>query len=278
MMIKSVNTWSLEQYLGPLREAQWDEARREPVITMEDRPVMFPLLELPARLREQGFTAAEVSYAQFPERTELYLNDLRGAFAASGVTLTSLLIDYGDLSAADEVRREADFAWCKGWIDTAAQAGAKRVRIRGGDAEPADEAALRRSAEAMLRLEAYAAQAGIRVVTENLGKLLSTADSCLQFLDLCGGRIGFTADFGNFGKDKHAQLARVLPYAETVHAKPDLKKEGGIDTDDFNRCLQLCIDQGFRGVYSFTYLGEGEPWSHLAELRQNAERTFGMAK
>ncbi|UUZ85339.1 hypothetical protein LJK88_18320 [Paenibacillus sp. P26] len=42
-----------------------------------------------------------------------------------------------------------------------------------------------------------------------------------------------------------------------MHAKPDLKKEGGIDTDDFNRRLRLCIDQGFRGVYSFTYLGEG---------------------
>lgn len=274
MAFWSINTFSLESELGTLTMTEWDEPGKQLRTKVEPQPEVLSLLDLPAKLKEKGYTAAEVSYSQFPQTDTRYVEQLRTVFQQAGVDFASLLLDYADLSSVDPVRRAADLEWCRTWLDIAAKAGAHRVRITAGEASADDEAALKRSAEGFVELSNYAAGLGIRIMTENLDELLSTSQNCRYFLDLCDAKVGFTADFGNFEQDKYRQLAEVLPLAETVHVKAALNDNGTIDTADFRRCMELLVNAGFRGPLSLTYLGDGEPWEHLDQMRTLAEEVI----
>jgi sugar phosphate isomerase/epimerase len=107
----------------------------------------------------------------------------------------------------------------KRWIDIAAKAGAKRIRIIAGDA-PADEKALRRSSEALAMLGAYASNLQVMIVSENFRPLTSTGAACVELLRLTKGSIGFITDFGNFkAPDKYEEFMLILPHSASVHAK-----------------------------------------------------------
>ena len=268
MPVFSVNTWSLEKLLGPLRMVEWREDRKEHALRVESRPEAVTLIELLAMLGDRGYGAVELSYAQFRETADESLEHIRLAARQAGVEMASLLLDYGDPSSADPVRRRADSLWYSRWIEIAAKAGFRRVRIPAGDGNPNDRAALSRAAEGLSAAAQYAAPLGVKVVTENLGSLLSTSANCLQMLELCKGAVGLTADFGNFKTDKYRQLGEVLPAAETVHAKAEAADGGGIDEADFRRCVELCADSGFKGPYSLTYLGgAADVWGMLDRMR-----------
>ncbi|WP_438434238.1 sugar phosphate isomerase/epimerase family protein [Gorillibacterium sp. sgz500922] len=264
----SLNTWSLQKVLGPLRTVEWDEEAQAHKLAEEDAPEEMSLLELPKALREKGFAAAEVSYAQFRDTSERYLTEVEKAFTDAGVEFASLLLDYGDLSSGDLYRRNADIAWTREWLGRASLAGAKRVRVSPGEAPPDDELALERSGEALRELSKAAEELGVRLVIENIGRLGSTAVNCLSLLGRCEGRLGFTADFGNFPEDKYRELHYVLPRAETVHAKARIREGDRIDEEDFRRCLELAADSGFDGICSLVYEGQGDPWSGIERIRR----------
>ncbi|NHN28266.1 sugar phosphate isomerase/epimerase family protein [Paenibacillus agricola] len=271
MAFWSINTYSLKRQLGPLTTTKWDDEKKQHFQQVEPQPEETSLLQLPGLMKEKGFTAAEVSYSQFPQTDHAYAEQVRNAFQAAGVDFASLLLDYADLSSNDPARRAADLEWCRSWIDLAAKAGAHRVRITAGKSASADKDALKRSTEAFIELSNYSAGLGIRMMTENLGKLLATSVYCREFLELCDSKVGFTADFGNFEQDKYRQLAEVLPLAETVHVKAETDESGEIDIEDFQHCMKLLVEAGFRGPLSLTYLGVGEPWSHLEQMRSLAQ-------
>jgi sugar phosphate isomerase/epimerase len=271
MPVFSLNTWSLERYLGPLRMIEWNDGKKEHTLKVDSQPETMTLLELVARLGAEGYGAVEIPYAQFQETTDETLDQLRSTARECGVEMASLLLDYGDLSSADPLRRSADMAWYKRWIEIAAKAGFRRVRIAAGESLPEDRAALIRASEGLMEASGYAEKLGVGVVTENLGSLLSNSDNCQHLLELCRGQVGFTADFGNFKEDKYRQLAEVMTAAETVHAKAVHTEDGRFDEADFRRCIELCVDAGFKGPYSLTYLGGGDNLKSLKAMRLIAD-------
>lgn len=267
----SVNSWSFERRLGPLRLIEWDGSERRNVVRTETMPEETSLLGLLVRMGANAYHSLELAYAHLRVGSAQSLRDVRHVAEVSKVELSSLLLDFGDLSVDDTERRMADLETYRTWIDYAAQAGFARVRIPAGDSPPDDREALIRAAAGLSELARYGTQAGVRIVTENLGGLLSNAENCLKIIELCQGKIGFTADFGNFDRSKYSQLAQVLPYAETVHAKARLDAEGRIDEQDFRKCLELCRATEFSGPLSLTYTGEEEPWEKFKVMRTLAE-------
>ncbi|PZD96068.1 hypothetical protein DNH61_09120 [Paenibacillus sambharensis] len=274
MPVMSVNAWSFEKKLGPMRMMEWDENWNEHRLVVEPNQQEMNVPQMLNMLGNNGFYAVEIPYGNIHLTAEENVSQLWEKSRFTGVQLTSLLLDYGDLSSRDEERRKRDIEWYKRWIDIAGNAGFISVRIPGGEAEPDDEEALERSVEGMLVLADFAEQRRVRVLTENLGNLLSTSDNCLKLLAACEGKVGITVDFGNFKTDKYRQLAELLPYAYTVHAKAELDSSGEIDWEDFRKCLGLCEEAGFRGAMSFTYLGEGDEWTSLLRLKEEAESVF----
>ncbi len=151
----------------------------------------------------------DICHFQIPDTSEDYLRQLRSSLEETGIRLYTLLIDYGDISSENPARRKSDIEWMMQWIDIAALAGAERVRIIAGDADPANRTALARSIESLRFLCDYASGKGVRIVTENFRPLSSSADNCLALLDACGDRLGLIADFGNFkGPQKNTKSCK----------------------------------------------------------------------
>jgi sugar phosphate isomerase/epimerase len=267
----SLNSWSFERYLGPFRLLEWDEKQQRHVYHTENMPEETTLLGLLVRMGSNAYHSLELAYGHLRSHDDQTLRDIRHVAEVSKVDLSSLLLDFGDLSGMNSLRRSADLEMYRNWIQYASQAGFMRVRIPAGDSPPDDRDALIRASEGLSELAVFGAERGVRIVTENLGGLLSTADNCLKLFDLCQGKVGFTADFGNFDRDKYAQLKEVLPYAETVHAKARLDAAGRIDEVDFKKCLEICREAEFSGPFSLTYEGEEDPWEKMNIMRTLSE-------
>lgn len=263
-----VNSWSFERWMGSLSYVEWDAKSSSMTTQVEHHPELLGLAELIGKLGAEGYAGVELAYPHLKDRSDEGLAELRRIAGLAGVELNSLLLDFGDPGTADEQRRDAEMALYREWIDAAAKAGFRRVRIGAGDQDPANDDAFVRAADTLVRFSAYAELAGVRVVTENLGAMLARSEAVLRMLRDTGGKVGLTADFGNFKDDKYRQLERILPFAETIHAKAREDGGGQLDSMDFRRCVELARKAGYEGPLSLTYLGEGDPWAKLAEMRE----------
>ncbi|MBO9597723.1 MAG: TIM barrel protein [Cohnella sp.] len=265
----SVSTWSLHRLLGPLRWTVWNDATGEHETRIDEQPQAHSLLELPAEAARRGYQAIEVCHFHFPRTDAAYLAELRAAFFAANVRFDTLLLDYGDLTSADERRRDADAAFIRRWIDIAAQAGAKQIRVIAGEAAPTDGAALAQSAEALSGLARYASTLDVRVITENFKALTSTADSCLKLLAHAGEAIGIITDFGNFtGPAKYDEISAIAPRSVSVHAKAAYDEAGLPDVPEFVRCLEAAKAAEFAGAYVLIYDGPGDMWEGLERIKR----------
>ena len=252
----AVSTWSLHRTLGrppitgPDNLAPW-----------QTTPDALALLDLPAKLARFGIHKLEICHFHLPSRDATYLAQLRGALDSAGVILWQLLIDGGDLTHPQYAER--DLAWVQSWIDVAATLGATRARVSGGKAAPTAQS-LATSRAALTRLAQYAAARNVRLMTENWQNLLSTPEAVLTVIDGLD-EIGLLADFGNWsGPTKYADLAQILPRAESAHAKAHFDGPGSMDRADFEQCLVLCQQSGFNGPYSLIYDGpDGDEWAGL---------------
>ncbi|MEK3912424.1 sugar phosphate isomerase/epimerase [Paenibacillus sp. FSL H7-0331] len=272
MSYLSVSTWSLHRLLGPLRWTVWDAEKGTHQIKEQEQPQVLSLLELPAEAAQRGYQALEVCHFHFPSTEPDYLATLRQAFITAGLSFDTLLLDYGDLTAQDETRREADFNLIRNWIDIAAGAGAKQIRVIAGEAMPTDEEAIRQSAASLLELAEYAAGQGVCVVTENFRSLTSTGASCTRLLDHTGDQVGMITDFGNFNPPtKYDEFGMILPYSVSVHAKAHYDEHGMPDEAEFHSCLETVRAAGCNCAIVLIYDGPGDMWEGLERIRRIVE-------
>jgi sugar phosphate isomerase/epimerase len=251
---------------------KWDAEASAHVRFEQPQPEVLSLLQLPAEAARQGYKAIEVCHFHFPSTEPAYLQQLRGAFQSAGVSFDTLLLDYGDITSQDDARLQADTQLIREWIDVAAQAGAKQIRIVAGDAEPDDDAAISRSAAALIALGEYAAAHGVRVITENFRRLTSTGRSCTKLLAEAGEQLGMITDFGNFkSAAKYEELASIVPRSVSVHAKAHYDSNGFPDEAEFVRCLDVARAHHFDGAMVLIYDGPGDMWAGLNRIRKIVE-------
>ncbi|MFC5652226.1 sugar phosphate isomerase/epimerase family protein [Paenibacillus solisilvae] len=268
MSYLSVSTWSLHRLLGPLRLTVWNPGTGQHDTKEQEQPLVHSLLDLPAEAARRGYEALEVCHFHFPSTDSDYLAQLRDAFNNAGISFDTLLLDYGDLTTTDPARLEADKALIRRWIDAAAAAGAKQIRLVAGEAQPTDQEALERSAAGLSELAAYASDSGVRVITENFRPLTSIGDNCVKLLQLTGDEVGFITDFGNFSApDKYGEFAQTLPASVSVHAKPHYDENGVPDEAELIRCLDTVREADYRGAIVLIYDGPGDMWEGLERVK-----------
>jgi sugar phosphate isomerase/epimerase len=234
----------------------------------------FTLLELPRLAAHHGLGNVEVCHFHFPAvdgtLDSVYLRDFGDACRSAGVTFLTFLQDKNDITHPDPARREEEITSIERAIDYAAIAGAARIRVIAGDAEPSGET-LRISADGLLRLARYGADKGVRVVTENWHLLLDQPADVLRLLELTEGKIGLKLDFGNWpASRKYEDLPRIAPFTECTHAKAEFPSPGVMDEIDFKRCLDICRAANFAGPHVLIFASPGDEWDSLDLMRDVA--------
>ncbi len=229
-----------------------------------------PLLDIPAQVAAHGLGKLEVCHFHLPSTDDEYLAKFRAALDSAGVEFYTLLIDAGDITHPDPTERKKALAMIDDWIETAAQCGAERVRVIGGNAEPS-ESALHLSEAGFRKILTQADDYDIHVVTENWHQLLDQPDSVRTLLGRLDGRVGLKLDFGNWPTGrKHQDLPLIADLAECTHAKAHFPAPGEMDTDDFTRCLDLCANANFAGPHILIFSDPGDEWDSLDQMRDIA--------
>jgi sugar phosphate isomerase/epimerase len=243
------------------------------VTQTQHQPELLSLLDLPAEAAGRGYQAVEICHFHFPSTDEDYLAQLRSAFTAAAISFDTLLLDYGDLTSADDAKRAADISYIRRWIDIASLCGAKQIRVIAGEELPDNELAIRQSAETLAGLAQYATSKAVRVITENFKSLTSTGNSSIQLLEQAGPAVGMITDFGNYkGQAKYEEIAMTVPHSVSVHAKAAYDEAGMPDEAEFRLCLEAVKSIGFHGAFVLIYDGPGDMWEGLERIRGIVER------
>jgi len=268
----AVSSWSVHRALGifhPNAPGNDVPGNAEP----RWGPGELPLMELPKAAAKRGIDHLQIVHFHLESRDSAYLGEVRAALSDAGVTLSTLLIDDGDVTHPSEHKR--DRAWIGKWIDAAAALGAKAARVIAGKQKPTPET-LALSVEGLRELGKRGAEQGVRVTTENWLALLASPKEVHHVLDRLEDEVGFMADFGNWkttGPRKYEELASIFARSEDTHAKARFPDDT-IDGEDFGRCLDAAKAVGYSGPYTLIYEDKGA----LDEWRAvEIERDFVLA-
>lgn len=258
----SVSTWALHSLIG----ATFPGRPGDPNAFMIDsHPGTLDLLDVPAALASRGITTMELCHFHLPSREAGYIARLREAMEKAGVELWNLLIDDGDITYPEDGKRDAD--WVLGWIDTAADLGAKCARVIAGKQEATPEnVALSR--ERLLGLVVDSYLRGVHLMTENWFAIASRPEHVAAILDNTNGALGLCLDFGNWGgPTKYEDLAAIASFAVSSHAKCNFKN-GEPDVDDYRRCLEITREADYDGPYTLVYGEPGDVWGSIERQRE----------
>ncbi len=276
----SLNSWSLNEMLGPSRFSRVTTSGSRPQIVqeVEEHPEKLSLLSLPAELAARGIGAVDICYFHMPTTDPSFLQELRAALQQAGVELFCLLIDFGDLTQPDSEQRELEIKHVISWIYAAGQLGALCARPVAGNASATDQEALKQAVQGYLRLASVAEDVGVRLLTENLGAFTRDPDTLLTLLDRLEGKVGLVADFGNGRRvGEYNDLKRLLARAESAHAKPEVRLDGTLEEADFLTCVRCAEEVGYTGPYTIVYRGPWDPWKGIEKTKALIESGINAA-
>jgi sugar phosphate isomerase/epimerase len=208
------------------------------------------LLNIPAYYRERfAIRKLEFWSHHFESLEKPYLSQLRDRVKASGAELVNVQVDADyDLASVDEAERQRSLETVRRWIDAAASLGSRAVRINPGRTG----GSLAQSIASMKEVNRYCVSKRLPLLTENHFGIEMDPDVHLRIREAAGPENLHTLpDFGNYPVDTMWEsLEKILPFAYVVSAKAvDFNEKGEHLSYDFDRCVRLCEQAGFKGIY-----------------------------
>ena len=208
------------------------------------------LLEVPSYYRER-FKVRQLEFwsKHFESLEPSYLKELRRCIKVAGAELINVQVDAEyDLANADEAKRQQSLTTVRQWVDAAAMLGSRAIRVNPGRAK----GSLEQSIASMKQVNGYCRSKRLPLLTENHFGIEMDPALHLRIREAAGPKNVYTLpDFGNYPVETMwDSLAKILPYAYVVSAKAvDFNAQGAHLSYDFDRCLRLCEDAGFKGIY-----------------------------
>ena len=206
-----------------------------------------------------GIYQPEFWSEHFESREPSYLKDLKKALDKAHCSLINIQVDTPGLDMSNPENGNSALAIkeIKEWIDIGALLGAKMVR--GSFLNYSMEEGIK---SARL-LASYAAGKGITFLSENHFDLMSEPEKHVQVANsVINENFGLLADFGNYPEstDKYKALEMIAPYTLLVSAKTHEFDENYEHTGfDFDRCVRIMEEGGFKGIYSLEQWENGLP-------------------
>ncbi len=194
----------------------------------------------------------EIHEGQLDSKEPAYLNEVRKKIDKAKCTLTNLQCGgwFSNLASTDEDARNKDVEDFKSkYIDVAAQLGAMSVRI-----EPGTGKSVQAAIKSYNELSRYAHEKGVMIALENHGGLSSDPKNLIAVIkaDPLNNVVANT-DFGSTWEvDRMVGVKMLAPYLRhQVCAKVEYFDENWNHVPfDFDKCVRLCEETGFKGVYS----------------------------
>jgi sugar phosphate isomerase/epimerase len=208
------------------------------------------LLEVPAYYRDR-FAVRQLEFwsNHFESLEPAYLRTLRQRIEAAGAELINIQVDADyDLASTDETKRQQSLVTVRQWIDAAATLGSRAIRVNPGRVKGSVE----QSIASLKEVNRYCRSKRLPLLTENHFGLEMDPAVHLRIREAAGPKNVYTLpDFGNYPVDSMwSSLSAILPHAYLVSAKAvDFDAQGNHVSYDFERCLRLCEDAGFKGLY-----------------------------
>jgi L-ribulose-5-phosphate 3-epimerase len=240
------------------------------------------LLDFPRVAREEfGFDAIELNSPFFASLDSDYLDELSANAAKAKVRLLGIAVDrMGDLAALDPVTREEAVQRHIPWLEAGALLDCAFVRVNLGGHDAADpEAAVRAGIASFGALAQAAGERGVTLVIENHWGLSADPANMVRIITTVNdARLGALLDFGNFPDDiRYDALARIAPYARTVHAKfKDFDTQGKPLEIDVARCVSIVRDAGYVGNWGIEYEGQGDDHDGVVRSKQILSHLLGL--
>jgi sugar phosphate isomerase/epimerase len=269
----AVSSWSVHRALGIFHANEpGNDAFAEP----EERwgKPHLSIMDLPGAIARRGIDHLQLCHFHLESRDPVYLGEVRTAIKDAGVTLSTLLIDDGDITHPTEYPRDRE--WIGKWIDAAAALGANAARVIAGKQLPTTET-LAASVDGLRALARRGTDQGVRITTENWLALTASPREVHHILDGVDGEVGFMADFGNWktiGQKRYDDLASILARSEDTHAKAWFPK-GDLDAEDFRASLAAAERVGYSGPYTLIYEDSGaDEWAAVETERDFVKSYF----
>ncbi len=189
-----------------------------------------------ARVREMGFDAIEFVDFVFPgeERPEEYAAKLREEADRVGLAISNYAVG-ADLLQGSGGNLEEEISRLKRQVDIAAILGCRTMRhdVTGGPKKRTYQGFdnyLERMTSGCLAVTEYAAEKGIRTMTENHGFFSQDSRRVEKLINaVSSDNFGQLVDIGNFlcaDDDPVTAVGRCAPYAFYVHIKDFIVKSG----------------------------------------------------
>jgi len=204
-----------------------------------------------------GIYQPEFWSEHFESRESSYLKDLKKALDKSRCRLINIQADTPGKDMSDPENSSLAVEEIKDWIDVGAFLGAKMVR--GSFMQQSLEEGIKSTRE----LVNYAAGKGIIFLSENHFDLMSTPENHIRVAkEIDSKNFGLLADFGNYPEstDQYEALKMIAPNTRLVSAKTHGFDENYEHTGfDFDRCVRIMEEGGFKGIYSLEQWENGLP-------------------
>jgi len=231
------------------------------------------LMDIPEHHRDMyGIKKIEFWSEHFESFEPDYLEKLKAKIKAARSELLDIQFDDTpfdksgyDLSSTNEEKRKAGVEHVKKWMDVSAFLGSKCVRVNpGGRAGGNPSGTVENCITSYKELVPYAKSKKLTIITANHTGLELNADNHVAILKGTPGLYS-EPDFGNYNNVAlmYDNLAKIIPFAYIVSAKSGLFTEvdGRLEhkSYDFDRCVQLAENLGFKGDYMISQWGDNPP-------------------
>ncbi|MGL4629899.1 MAG: sugar phosphate isomerase/epimerase family protein [Leadbetterella sp.] len=181
-----------------------------------------------------------------------YLKELKKTIKKSGSRLVNIQMDEKyQIGAKDDKMRKDSLELALKWVDVAKQVGSKAIRINPGKGE------LPLIIESYKKINEACIKNKIVLMVENHFGIEMNPAIHLEIIKSLGQNVYALPDFGNYEEAMRIDaLKQLLPYTYQVSAKTtDFDSDYNHISYDFDECLKIYHESGFKGIYSV------EQWS-----------------
>lgn len=237
---------------------------------------LFELMDFCAR---EGFDAIDLTGYYFPGYPAIpadeYVFKLKQKAHKLGLAISGTGIR-NDFSEPDAVKRKAEIAFVKSWIEVAAKLGAPVIRIFTGKTTTpgySREQVLSWMIPAISECVAYAAEHGVIVAMQNHNDFIQTADQAIAMLNTVQSEwFGLVLDTGSFvANEPYAEIEKTANYAVNWQVKEKLAYKGQSSPMDLDRLFRIIVRSAYRGYLPIETLSAGDPFRivppFLAQVR-----------